>query len=207
MAYAQRIAVASTRPVPRARVSREGYICLSCQLRALSFHRKPLSPYHTRNVTGSQVRHYADQRPINDENDDGFERSFANKVRKKLWGTDTPPGQRNPYVRESLIDEEEEDRLREEAEMKAREMEEADFARIREGVDGERIVVGEQDVIDDVAEDEEEEDYQEEGGDGQESKERRMGQQYKPAKTWRGLRFIPGWKVAQQTPKPWFEGY
>lgn len=190
-----------------ARVPRKGYICLNCQLRALSIHRKPLSPYHARNITRSQLRHYANQRPSNDENDDGFEGSFANKVRKKLWGTDTPPGQRNPYVRESLLDEEEEDRLREEAELKAREIEEEDFARIREGPEGERVMVAEQDVIDDVAEGEEEEEYQEEGGYVEESKGKGMGQQYTPAKTWRGLRFIPGWKVAQQKPKPWFEGY
>lgn len=192
MAVPQRIAAASTYPVLRTRGPRIGYICLHCQIRALSTLRQPLRP--CRNITRSQLRRYASQRPKEDD-DDGFEGSFANKVRKKLWGTDNPPGQRNPYVRE--LPDEEEDRLREDAEREAREIEEADFARIREGGGIEKVVVRQQDVVDDVAEEDEEE---------EEEEEVEQRKEYKPATTWRGLRVIPGWKVAQQKPKPWFEG-
>ena len=109
-----------------------------------------------------------------------------------MWGTDNPPGQRNPYVRESP--EEQEDRLRAEEEREARETEEADFARIREGGKDDNVIVGKQDVVEDIVDDVAKEEGKE------------QAKEYEPATTWRGLRYIPGWEVAQQKPRPWFEG-
>lgn len=148
----------------------------------------------------TQSRQYASQHPNND--DDKFEKSFANKVRKKIWGTESPPGQRNPYVRE-LSEEEQADRVKEEAEREAIKKEEDDLLKIRKGEDDAAFFVGEQEVVDDVAEEEEEEEENNDFGEPQ----RQPLKEYEPAMTWRGLRFIPGWKVAEQKRRPWFEGY
>ena len=187
MASAHRFAAASARVTVRSRAD-SGYVCLNCQLRALSTSRKP-APSQRPN-TLSQSRRYA--------SNDGFEGSFADKLRKKMWGTENPPGQRNPYVKESP--EEREERLAEEEEREAREMEERDFQRMRKARKDD-VIIREEDIVDDVAKDEEGMEAEPPEGFSLPPKE------YKPATTWKGLRHIPGWKVAQEAPKPWFNGF
>lgn len=79
-------AIASRRSLPPLLTApRTSFVCLQCRLSASAATRKqflsakPLVP----------SREYA---------------SFTDKLRKKIWGTDTPPGQENPYGDSSVID-------------------------------------------------------------------------------------------------------
>ena len=217
MAPTRRLAAVSARP-PILRGANRSYVCLNCQIRGLSSSKpfKPSaatrSPFIAAAAAAttttpcrslSQSRHYADnQRPP--PNDD-FEGSFADKLRKRIWGTDHPPGQRNPYVQETPEEREErEEQLKEEEEREIREMEERDFERMRgKGYGEDAVVSGEgQHFVDDVAEGQKEA-VVEDMGIGKERKSR----DYVPATTWRGLRHIPEWKAVQKAPQSWFTGY
>ena len=66
------------------------FVCHSCRKRAT--HRAPTVPLFT-----TSTRRYADSRRSNDdpEND---ESSWSARTRRKIWGTDAPPGQKDPYA-------------------------------------------------------------------------------------------------------------
>lgn len=93
MTAAGRIGLAARHTSPSS-----GYICLRCQLRVSTAVRTinpPVSlPYASR-------RHAS---------------WLEDKLRKKIWGTDRPPGQDDPYGKESIFDRKKRERGQEEEE-------------------------------------------------------------------------------------------
>ena len=77
-----RFGSAARHTVPRSR-----YVCLQCRLRTSA---------PTRTTNSSISLTYAPRRHASWISTD--------KLRKKIWGTETPPGQEDPYVRESEFD-------------------------------------------------------------------------------------------------------
>ena len=82
------------------------YVCLQCRLRTSAA---------TRTTNSSISLTYTPRRHASWVNTD--------KLRKKIWGTETPPGQEDPYVRES-----ESDRTRREREQENEEAKELESA-------------------------------------------------------------------------------
>lgn len=64
-----------------------GFVCLKCQLRASAAVRTTNPPI-TLPYTSRRHASWID----------------TDKLRKKIWGTDTPPGQEDPYGKESVFD-------------------------------------------------------------------------------------------------------
>ena len=62
------------------------YICIQCRLRAISHLQKSA---------------FSTSTPRKASND---KLPYSEKLRRRIWGTDTPPGQKDPYVRESPSD-------------------------------------------------------------------------------------------------------
>ena len=63
-------------------------LCPACYRAALrSTHPNPI-----RSFTSNPTQRAADSTP------------FTEKLRRKIWGTDSPPGQADPYSKESLLD-------------------------------------------------------------------------------------------------------
>ena len=82
MTSAGRISLAARRTLPQS-----GFVCLQCRLRTSSTVR----------ITNPSVTlPYASHR----------HQSFfdTEKLRRKIWGSDTPPGQEDPYGEESVLD-------------------------------------------------------------------------------------------------------
>ena len=77
------------------------YVCLQCRLRTSAA---------TRTTNSSISLTYAPRRHASWVNTD--------KLRKKIWGTETPPGQKDPYVRESESDRTRREREQENGEAK-----------------------------------------------------------------------------------------
>ena len=71
----------------RHTLSQSRYVCLQCRLQTSAA---------TRTTNSSVSLTYAPRRHASWVNSD--------KLRKKIWGTETPPGQEDPYVRESESD-------------------------------------------------------------------------------------------------------
>lgn len=63
------------------------YVCLNCQLRASAVVRTT-NPSITLPYASSRHASWID----------------TDKLRKKIWGTETPPGQEDPYGKESVFD-------------------------------------------------------------------------------------------------------
>lgn len=118
-----------------------------------------------------------------------FEKSFAGRVRRKLWGTDTPPGQANPYVRETP--EETEDRLEEEREQELILREQEEIKRLG-GT-----------LASNLSDNQEAEDYE---NPEDEPLEEQPPPGYVPATNWRYMRHIPNPKIAASISSPVFNG-
>ena len=73
--------------VARHSVTQSRYVCLQCRLQTSAA---------TRTTNSSISLTYAPRRQASWVSTD--------KLRKKIWGTETPPGQADPYVRESEDD-------------------------------------------------------------------------------------------------------
>lgn len=83
-------------------VTSRSYICSSCKLQSLRETRRSLtSPTYVRYASGGTT-------------------PFTEKIRRKIWGTDKPPGLADPYGGESRL----EKRLRERREALSEEVEE-----------------------------------------------------------------------------------
>lgn len=79
------------RPLSYAVRTRSSYICLQCRRRTdlnlLASSIPSIPSIRRRNASTSR-----DKTP------------YTEKLRKKIWGTDTPPGQADPYGNTSLLD-------------------------------------------------------------------------------------------------------
>ena len=101
------------------------YVCLQCRLRA-STAIPTINP--SISLTHSSRRHA----------------SYTDKLRKKIWGTETPPGQKDPYVKESVSDKERREREQENEEEKGLPSESEDKPESTpEGEEGEAAEEGE----------------------------------------------------------------
>ena len=155
-------------------------VCLQCRLHSILTSQRARQAPPT--ASFSQPRRFA-------SNDD-FEGSFADRLRKKIWGTDNPPGQKNPYVRESP--EELEDRLLEEEERASRQRELDEIRSLGRPTPEEEQLgepLEEASTPEQEAESEAESSYE-----------------YAPAKTWRHLRHIPNFEATEHSNRPLFEG-
>ena len=85
------------------RLPPSGYVCLKCQL---------LASAAIRTTNSSITLPYASRRHASWIDTD--------KLRKKIWGTETPPGQEDPYGKESVFDQKR--REREQERQKSREL-------------------------------------------------------------------------------------
>lgn len=72
---------------PRLALPRSGHVCLQCRLRASTAVRA---------ANSSITLPYASRRHASWLDTD--------KLRKKIWGSETPPGQEDPYGKESVLD-------------------------------------------------------------------------------------------------------
>lgn len=102
MTSAGRITFAAHLTLPRS-----GYVCLKCQLRASTAVRR---------INPSITIPYASRRHASWITTDN--------LRKKIWGTETPPGQEDPYGKESVFDQKrrEREQEREQEREKSREL-------------------------------------------------------------------------------------
>jgi hypothetical protein len=67
-------------PVTRVTLSRQTNVCVDCRRSLLSLQRQQCSPF-----SNSSRPFYAEKLPVSE------------KFRRKLWGTDNPPGLKDPY--------------------------------------------------------------------------------------------------------------
>ncbi len=210
--------MASTRGFGLTRVEKS-YVCLNCQLRALSFSSRSrvktssslnCPPFYA--ISAARVPPSLTSRLPHNH----FRRAntWTDRLRKKLWENGEGPDPRSFKI-PGESPEEQEERIREEEEEKAaREKEVRDFDELKKAGQNDRleslgvsngskavelrkgftVVSDDEKVI--------------EGGDGERGQEQQPNlEEYKPATRWRGLRHIPEWKVAQKAPKPLFTGY
>ena len=82
-----------------------GYVCLNCQLRASTA---------VRTINPSITLPYASRRHASWID--------TEKLRKKIWGTETPPGQEDPYGKESVFDQKRREREQEREKSNKREL-------------------------------------------------------------------------------------
>lgn len=82
---------AALKPISNAAWNRSNYICLQCRRRA---HLNPLSSslQSTPSLGRRNASTSRDKTP------------YTEKLRKKIWGTETPPGEADPYGNESRFD-------------------------------------------------------------------------------------------------------
>ena len=74
----------------RSSLKRFTFVCAECRMRAACAN--PRAPFHA-----SRLRHNAS--PRRDGEDEGKEEvPFTERMRRRIWGTDTPPGQKDPYA-------------------------------------------------------------------------------------------------------------
>lgn len=161
------------------RSAKANQICLRCQARCFARSRKLQFCTST-------------NRPVparKDAGDDDFESTFAGKVRKRIWGTQDPPGQQNPYVKTTAEDDDKISVEEQEEELIRREQ-----AEIRQlGVANAELSMAD-------------EEFEEAEGasDGQLMDQPTTG--YTPATTWKGLRSIPDSTLIEQIMKSDFKG-
>lgn len=101
MTSAGRISLAARLALPQS-----GYVCLHCRIRASTA---------VRTTNSSITLPYASSRHASWLD--------TEKLRKKIWGSETPPGQDDPYGKESVFDQRRRDK--EQAREKGRELEPA----------------------------------------------------------------------------------
>ena len=159
---------------------RSTYTCIQCQLRA------PLLWNPTRRK--DSLRRFPQPRRF--ASNDSFKGTFTEKVRKKIWGTENPPGQDDPYARE--LQEEEGERLKEEEERERSLRETEEIRSLGRATELENH--------------EDESNEQLEGLDDDQAGNQPV-YEYKPATTWRRMRHMPNFEVVELATRPWFQGY